>query len=411
LKILHVFDDYGTPGEKVLPGEGSVPTVVYYLAKHAGSMGHDVTVLQRSPSRQEICAEIDSVKVTSIISATLPDAPYNLIKSPYGLFRLSIDVLSVGMKIVGFLERLQFDVIHFHFPFASCFVIEFRKMLRDRVVYTAHIGEENMRLGLGDSVPPVLRLFSPDLFLMNRIAKTIVLNENLKHMLEGKLVSQDKTVVIPNGIELSDYRIQGSIRSHVRRRYDAENRIIVLFVGSLTPRKGADCLLRAAKMVSEEYSPKDGIIFLLAGRTNLDPEFVMMLNRMALELALSGHVSFLGHISHEELKTYYQASDIFVLPSLGEGDSLAIKEAMAYGKPVIGCNVGGISGRVVDAYNGYLIPTGDAEALANRIVKLAADPSKREAMGMNSRKLIEKEFTWNRITKKYIDVYQSLLTV
>jgi|GEM_PF-5598758 len=105
MKILHIFDDYGTPGERALAGEGSVPTVVYYLAKYAAEKGHDVTILERDFGTLPKEEEIDGIRYIRINADKLPAAPYELIKSPVGLTKLLRDGFDVAVKTSRFLKE------------------------------------------------------------------------------------------------------------------------------------------------------------------------------------------------------------------------------------------------------------------------------------------------------------------
>ncbi len=104
----------------------------------------------------------------------------------------------------------------------------------------------------------------------------------------------------------------------------------------------------------------------------------------------------------------YVACDIFVLPSFGEGDSIALKEALASGKPLIGTNIGGILAQIEDGWNGFLIEPANEKQLAERIMYLIDNEEERIRMGENSRKLAEEEFDWRKIAERYLEVYREV---
>ncbi|MCX7999170.1 MAG: glycosyltransferase family 4 protein, partial [Leptospiraceae bacterium] len=206
MRILHIFDDYGTPGERALAGQGSVPTVVYYLAKYMAEK-HEVTILERDFGllpREEF---IDRIRYVRISAKKLPKTPYELIKSKSGLLKLLKDGFNVARKMNKFLDQEDFEVIHVHFPFASNILVNINKNLRRKTVYTAHVGEEGKRFGLNKDAPMILKIFSPDLYLMKRVAKTVVLNEPLKKRLVEKGIPEEKLEVIPNGVCVEEFNI------------------------------------------------------------------------------------------------------------------------------------------------------------------------------------------------------------
>lgn len=402
MRVLHIFDDYGTPGERALVGQGSVPTVVYYLAKYAARK-HDVTVLERNHGTLPKEEFIDGIRYVRIDADKLPAAPYKLIKSFSGLTRLVRDTFDVARKENRFImEEEDFDVVHVHFPFASSILVNLNRKLRDKMVYTAHIGEERKRFALDSSAPLALKLFSPDLYLMKRIRKSVVLNEPLKEKLVEKGIEKEKLEVIPNGVNVEEFNDSGEEVERVRKKYGLEG-VTVMFAGTVTPRKGVLQLIRAGEILKLDRD----VHFLIVGNTDLDREYA----QKAMEYAKSGGVNakFTGFIPYEDLKTLYSACDIFVLPSFEEGDPIALKEAMASGKPLIGSRIGGIPMQIRDRWNGFLVEPRNEEQLAKKIRYLVENEEERVRMGRNSRKLAEEEFNWEMISGKYLKVYEELL--
>jgi glycosyltransferase involved in cell wall biosynthesis len=397
MRILHVFDDYGTPGEKALAGQGSVPTVVYYLAKYA-SKRHEVTILERDHGvmpREEI---IDGIRYFRIDADKLPAAPYKLVKSFSGLTRLIRDAFSIARKINKFIVREEFDIVHVHFPFASSILVSLNKELRNKMVYTAHVGEERKRFGLEPSAPLALKLFSPDLYLMKRVKKSVVLNEPLKEKLAKKGIPGEKLEVIPNGVNVEDFNVSKEEVERVRRKYGLEG-VIVMFAGTVTPRKGILELMKAAELLNRR-----DVLLLVVGNLDLDKEYA----RKVMEYAESKKINakFTGFVPYEDLKALYSACDMFVLPSFEEGQGVVLLEAMASGKPLIGSNVGGIPMQIKDGWNGFLVEPGNEKQLAEKIGYLIENEEERAIMGKNSRKLAKEEFDWEKIAERYLKIYE-----
>jgi len=400
MKILHVFDDYGTPGERVLAGQGSVPTVVYYLAKYAARR-HDVTVLERDHGILPKEEFIDGIRYVRIDADKLPAAPYKLVKSFSGLTKLVWDAFGVARKIDKFIAREDFDVVHVHFPFASSILVNLNMKLRDKMVYTAHIGEERKRFALDSSVPLALKLFSPDLYLMKRVRKSVVLNEPLKEKLVKKGIEEEKLEVIPNGVNAKDFNLSKEEVERVRKKYGLEG-ITVMFAGTVTPRKGVLQLIRAGEILKLGKN----VLFLIVGNLNLDREY----SQKVMEYAKSKGINakFTGFVPYGDLKALYSACDIFVLPSLEEGHGVVLTEAMASGKPLIGSNVGGILMQIRDGWNGFLVEPANEKQLADKIKYLIENEDERKRMGKNSRRLAEEEFDWSRIAERYLEVYEEI---
>ncbi|PYS39514.1 MAG: hypothetical protein DMF71_15090, partial [Acidobacteria bacterium] len=105
--------------------------------------------------------------------------------------------------------------------------------------------------------------------------------------------------------------------------------------------------------------------------------------RLAAEKGLNGHVHFLGSVDEATLRRLYQECDVFVLPSAGEGFGIVYLEAMFYGKPVIAAESGAVSEVVSRDETGLLVEYGDAERLAEAILRLGEDAAGRQRLESN----------------------------
>lgn len=394
--------------ERVLPGEGSVPTVVYNLAKYTAAEGHEVTILERRWAGADYREEIEGIEfcrldINICSNVSNEQIVYEQIQKLTGFIRFFVDRTSFAIKANRFLRRNEFDVIHVHLPFAAIIMATVNRELGTKMVYTAHVGEEKKRFRLGphSKTPLPLRLFSPDLYLMKRIGKSVVLNEPLRRKLVGKGIIEHKVASIPNGIEIANP--DNEFCRSVRREYGAENKHLVLFSGSVTPRKGLYQLVRAADILSEY----EDILFLIVGSTKIDRKFVKFLTEYIRKMHLK-NVRLTGFVPYRDLSGLYDICSIFVLPSFEEGDSISLKEALAAGKPLIGTRVGGIPAMIKDGWNGFLFEPEKVGKLAEKIKYLIDNAEKRAIMGSNSRDLARKEFSWETIANRYIAVYEDV---
>jgi glycosyltransferase involved in cell wall biosynthesis len=129
------------------------------------------------------------------------------------------------------------------------------------------------------------------------------------------------------------------------------------------------------------------------------------LEEFSRRLGVTGQVEFLGF--SRDVDPLMRSFDVFVLPSLTEGISLTILEAMAAAKPVITTRVGGNPEVVIDGRTGILVPPQDPDALAAAIVKLMKDPALALEMGKNGRKRFEEIFDLGLMVTRYEDVYRT----
>jgi glycosyltransferase involved in cell wall biosynthesis len=152
----------------------------------------------------------------------------------------------------------------------------------------------------------------------------------------------------------------------------------ILFVGVDWKRKGGPELLEAFKEVLQRY-PKAHLT--IAGAD------------VRVELP---NCTVLGQVSAQQLAQHFAQSSIFCLPTRHEPFGIAFVEAMMHRLPVVATRVGAIPDMVDDGVNGYLVPPGDAHAIAQALDKLLADPTHCQALGQRSYKKAADLYTWPR---------------
>jgi glycosyltransferase involved in cell wall biosynthesis len=188
-----------------------------------------------------------------------------------------------------------------------------------------------------------------------------------------------------SGFEIVHYGIAG--RDSVAPYAGGEPRL--LCVGRLIPVKGHLVLLRA---LAQARGRVPELVLDVAGQGPLEPA----LRAYANELGLAESVRFLGFVS--PIQGAIESAAGVVVPSLGEGFGMVALEAMERGRPVIASDVGGLPEIVADGETGFVVPAGDAEALADAMVALASDLLRAAAMGEAGRVRALEMFTQERST-------------
>jgi glycosyltransferase involved in cell wall biosynthesis len=170
-----------------------------------------------------------------------------------------------------------------------------------------------------------------------------------------------------------------------------------LCVGRLIPIKGHVVLLRAFRRVLDV---RPDARLDIAGRGVLQHG----LKDLARELGLSGAVRFLGHVS--PIQSAIEQSLAVVVPSLGEGFGMVALEAMERARPVIAASIGGLEDIVREGETGLLVAPGNAEQLAEAMLRLAADPERARAMGSEARARAVERFPEDRCTERTENLYR-----
>jgi glycosyltransferase involved in cell wall biosynthesis len=145
-----------------------------------------------------------------------------------------------------------------------------------------------------------------------------------------------------------------------------------------------------------------------AGRSE-DVAFLEKLNRVIRKEGLQKHVIFDGEVSPKEMRKWYQASAIVILPSLTEGLGRILLEAQAMERPVVAYNVGGVSDAFLDGESGYLIKKGDVQDFTRRIRELLENPEKRQKMGRAGRLYVQNNFSLESLAERHENFYQDAI--
>ena len=228
------------------------------------------------------------------------------------------------------------------------------------------------------------------------VDRYIAVSENIASLLGEKLGwPRHKIEVIYNGVPVDRFRLPPD--PELRRELTGgSGRRILLTAARLAPQKGLDVLLRAAVHVPDGQ-------FVLAGEGPERPR----LEAEAEKLGILDRVLFLG--LRDDVPELLAASDVFVLPSLYEGSSLAVLEAMAAGKPVVSSAIGGTDELIVDGESGLLVPPGDAAALALALNKVLSQGELRAELGAKARERARSSFSASTAAAHITRVYEDLL--
>jgi glycosyltransferase involved in cell wall biosynthesis len=238
-----------------------------------------------------------------------------------------------------------------------------------------------------------------------RLADCIVANSNaVRDWLVNDGVDPGRITVIRNGIVVPPEKVGGerfSVRKELGIPFDAP---VVATVCRLTPSKGLEDLIQAAARVKTSM-PR--VQFLIAGKDLSQPGYRAQLETYAAQLNVAEQVRFLGE--REDVLDILRESDLFVLPSLSEGLSNVLLEAMTASLPVVATNVGGNPEVVEDGKTGLLVPVRNVEELTTSIVRILASPELARGFGGAGRRRVVTEFSLGSMVTHTQDLYLSLL--
>lgn len=388
---------------------GGVPRTAYLISKGLTQRGHDVTVFTTdaydAKSRLKFRHNpilMGDINVYHFRSVSNYLAYKNLPIAPTMAFALS--------KHVG-----SFDVVHLHeyFHFQAALVHHYATKKSVPYVLQAH-----------GSFPIIKKLNSERMLLSKSQSKRIfnivfghsIINDASKIIASSRVESGqfqqafadfplDRVVHLPNYVDLRSYEDLPE-RGHFRRKYNIDERVkIVLFLGRIHERKGADLLVAAFSKAKQTMDFPTMLV--IAGP---DEGNVRTLKSLARKLAVENHVIFPGLLgSREKLEAYVDA-DVFVLPSRDRYESFGnvVLEALACGTPVIvtdNCGVSEWIGKDV----GYIIEF-DEEQLCDALHAVLGNERLSKTLGNSGKKLVREQFDWDKGILLYEKLYEAVVS-
>ncbi len=311
------------------------------------------------------------------------------------------ELLSTLLSYRRFLAAVRPQLIHVQHPLDRCSNTRAVRTIEGwhtPLVVTAHslFGEH--------SAETIERLMAPNLRAADRV---IAVSPHIADQVVQLGVEPDRVRVIRSGVDTE--RFQPRDRRAARQRLALPvDTPVVLFVGNLEPRKQVNVLLRAMARLRNDL-PNALLVVVGTGESAGDADQNAHLHQLSDELRLGDTVRFVGRLDDEQLMDAYAAADVFALPSSSEAQGIVALEAMACGLTVIASAVGGLLGTIRDGETGFLVASGESDALAAALHRALRSPVERAHVGAAARRVVEAEFGWPRAVQATVGVYREVL--
>ena len=320
-----------------------------------------------------------------------------------------------GVKAFAAREGIHYDIIHSHYWLSGLAARELRAAWGVPIVQMFHtlaLLKNQVATSPAEMESP-LRIASEGEIM--HFADRIVAATALEREQMSTLYHADRACisVVPPGVDLQRFRRLPADEAKARIGVPAAHRMI-LFVGRIQPIKGIDTLIRAIALLRQrDPEMRSNLCVAIIGG---DPAAgagqergeMARLKELRESLGLGDLVTFLGSKDQDTLVDYYSAAAVVVAPSHYESFGMVALEAMACGTPVIASDVGGLSINIADAFNGYLVPAGDAEALAGKLTLLLKYDSLRKQLSWQASRWAER-YSWANIAEEVMTVYEKAL--
>jgi glycosyltransferase involved in cell wall biosynthesis/SAM-dependent methyltransferase len=282
-------------------------------------------------------------------------------------------------------RRDQFDIIHVHSAdWVACYAVRIARLLRKKIVVKETNAGDFMTFKR-QAAMSMKKAAQADMF--------IAVSTKIFSDLVSLGIPKERIRRIANGVNMDAHTLKWN--------YDDSDKQSLVCVTKLNqlPNKGIDVLFSALAILVGEH--KRSLRLRLVGRGN--PAF---LEPIADSLGIRENISFLGPM--DNVMPCLLSSRLFVLPSRGEGLSNALLEAMSLGIPCVATDISGSQDLIRNRVNGLLVPSENAQALAEAIAFMLDNPAEAARMGLNAMNTIKEGYTMTAVADEYIRLYKEL---
>lgn len=385
--------------------------MAYYTARGLADCGFNVAVLTRKasgslPSRQRL-------QGMNIFRYTLPS------KNPvHFLIQTRLQIRAILNRIIQ-QNGKACDLLIVHQPLAVAALMRHPTVRHVPWLYNFHspwAEEFIIKYGGKSLLPDPLRhglkkgsaiLNWIEKKVLNRSSKIIVLSRFMQDRVNRLHGLGSKTAIIPGCVDTGVFTLSENRTSLRRAMRLPPDKVILFTVRYLRQRMGLENLVRAACGLN---GLKDKVHFVIAGKGELEGR----LKRRAEELKVSRIITFPGRVSEENLKKYYQAADMFVLPTEKlEGFGMVTLEALSCGLPVIATPVGATPEILTRVGQDWMCADSSAEALASKIAErvrwITKHPDEYARLRTHCRQLACQVYDWPIIVRQWAEVCREVM--
>ncbi len=401
-----------TPGNIVCSGQN---VYVGQLAQELARAGHTVDIFARrdAPAQPQLAQLGDNIRIIRVPAGPPGHVPKELMPAHVEAF---------SRFITRFIRRQagHYDIVHANFFMAGMVAQHLKEALGLPFVVTFHArGRLHQRAqAAADSFAIArIRIESALMRTADRIIAASPQDRADMERLYGAPPSRIE--VAPCGFSPGELWPVPILEARARLGLDPD-RFTVLQLGRMVPRKGIDTVIQGLAMLRSRHGV-DAQLLVVGGdaggnagsRANSAVESngpeLARLRSLAADLGVAAQVRFTGQKARDVLRDYYSAANVFASTPWYEPFGITPVEAMACARPVIGSEVGGIKSTVNDGVTGFLIPSRDPEALAERLARLHRCPDLARAMGEAGRRRACERYTWHRVAGQLLGIYADVL--
>lgn len=308
---------------------------------------------------------------------------------------LNLKNVSAYKKIKKLIKSGDYNLIHTHTPVASFLVrLACKDIPKLKVIYTAH----GFHFYKGAPLKNWLLYYPIEKWLSKYTDILITINKEDYARAKRSFRTREKIIFIP-GVGLDLNKFKGvSFQLHKKRLELGipKDAFLLLSVGELNKNKNHELVIKSLAKISDQ-----NIHYLICGQGSLEE----YLHKLIKKLKLTNQVHLLGY--RKDINEIYKISDLFVFPSIREGLSVALMEAMVSGLPVICSKIRGNVDLIEDGVGGYLFNLNKINELKSAIMELKNDFEKSETFGKSNMKKIQ-DFSLDNVKDQIKFIYNDI---
>lgn len=319
---------------------------------------------------------------------------------PFERRPLRLNNIKAYRELKKIIDGNGYDAVHCHTPMGAVITRLAAKSARKKgtkVIYTAH----GFHFFKGASIKNWMFFYPVEKYLSKYTDCLITINSEDCELAHKKKFRAGKIYKVHGvGVELDKFKaVDADEKARLRAEYGYDgDTFIMIYPADLSVRKNQPMLFDALQKIAEKNK---NVKLLLPGQPIRLEEY----KRMVSERGIADNVEFLGY--RRDINNLVGLSDLSVASSFQEGLPINIIEAMAMGNAIVATDVRGNNDAVEDGVNGYLVPVGDSDLMAEKILELMNDREKLRTFGENGLDMV-KDFSTENVNREMLTIYGNL---
>ncbi len=306
--------------------------------------------------------------------------------------------------VLDYLKNNKADILHINNAGFSPAIPKIKSRLDIPVVVTVH-GKDFLNSFIYTKQN---KNISKDILNADKI---IAVSNYVKSRIIRQDFEPDKVAIILHGTDITLFKPEKKDTKLLKKLGISEQDFVLLTVSRITKRKG---IIQVIKLLPNLIKETPNLTYLVIGPTR-ETDYYNTVKLLVKKLGLERNVIFTGYVKNKELPKYYNLCDIFLMPTTepSEGDiegfGIVFLEANSCAKPVIGSKNSGAEDAIINGKTGFLVNINNEKEIEKVIIRLLKNKELREKLGKAGRARVIKELNWNNVTKKVLNVYNSVI--